>query len=106
MGTNYYHVHNICPCCKRADTEHIGKSSIGWQFTFHATEQARSWQDWKRLLQDGEIRDEYDTLHSYTAFVEFVEAKQANNTRNHARLYPDPSYVDDEGYSFSPDEFS
>lgn len=34
MGTNYYLRYNICPYCGSHNTLHIGKSSIGWQFTF------------------------------------------------------------------------
>lgn len=107
MGTNYYHQTNICACCGRCDLEHIGKSSMGWQFTFHATESARSWSDWKLVLKEGQIVNEYDEPQPYDEFVAFVEQKQANNTRNHALLYPDRgNYIDDEGYSFSPGGFS
>ncbi len=35
MGINYYHRTNICKECGRYDERHIGKSSHGWQFSFH-----------------------------------------------------------------------
>ena len=34
MSTNYYLKYNICKCCNRCDSKHIGKFSFGWDFVF------------------------------------------------------------------------
>jgi hypothetical protein len=106
MGTNYYHRTNICECCGRSETEHIGKSSCGWQFSFHSTDKAQSFEDWKVLLKTGEIRDEYGDLVTYEEFIGIVTQKQIPQNRNHASLYPGDSYCDLDGYSFTRSEFS
>ena len=66
MGTNYYHHEpdtNHCPHCGRCDKGkriHIGKSSAGWCFTLHVTDEIQSLEDWKRKWDEGgRIDDEY-----------------------------------------------
>ena len=61
MGTNYYVATNHCECCNRYDEEyHIGKSSLGWAFTFqgYPADQLTGWKHWKQFLKDQQIRDE------------------------------------------------
>jgi len=108
MGTNYYHHTNICEHCGRLDTIHIGKSSFGWTFSFHATDNIRSWKNWQEALQQGKIVDEYDREVSLDDFIKLVEDKQKIlGALNHALNYPDIySFIDEEGYSFSEGEFS
>ncbi len=74
MGTNFYHRINICSECRRYDERHIGKSSVGWQFSFKGWKDSegrpaiKSWQDWKYILKtfkDGQIFDEYGKEWSY-----------------------------------------
>lgn len=48
MGTNYYLVGDCCPACGRGDErQHIGKSSAGWCFALHVTEDVKSLEDWQ-----------------------------------------------------------
>lgn len=114
MGTNYYHENGegrcaacgrVCASCSPA--EHIGKSGAGWQFSFHATETERCFQDWRRRLEaGGVIRDEYGNPIPLARFLAMVEDKRTE-PRNHGALYSHyGDYVDAEGYSFSPGEFS
>ena len=118
MGTNYYARYNVCEHCKRYDQIHIGKASVGWQFTFHATEEIKSWQDWFIFLfkPDVYIFDEYNEKVTLDNFRELVASKQKPEFLNHAkeaikRKATDPfwkdeeSYLDPEGYSMSPGEF-
>lgn len=125
MGTNYFHRTNICDCCGRFDERHIGKSSGGWQFSFHgyrpdevwgSTVSIESWEDWKELLI-GEpfIFDEYKKQISLNEFFVLVSKKQANpKNLNHTtyclgRYGSDvdaSNWLDPEGYSFSDTEFS
>ncbi len=76
MGTNFYHRINICSECRRYDERHIGKSSVGWQFSFKGWKDSegrpaiKSWQDWKYILKtfkDGQIFDEYGKEWSYVS---------------------------------------
>lgn len=107
MGTNYYHRRNVCDCCGRFDLEHIGKSSIGWQFTFHATATERTFQDWATALRaGGTIEDEYGCGVSVDDFLALVESKRTA-PNNHAALYTQyGDYIDPEGYSMSPGDFT
>jgi hypothetical protein len=115
MGTNYYHEPDeaaVCAKCGAACTscgavEHIGKSSAGWTFSFHATDTEKSWADWrKRLEAGGVIRDEYGDTVALAKFAAMVDRKR-QSPRHHAREYPQyGSYTDPEGHSFSPGEFS
>ena len=59
MGTNYYIETEVCECCDRSDIIHIGKSSCGWVFSLHETEELKSLGDWIPVLLSGTIKDEY-----------------------------------------------
>lgn len=129
MGTNYYWevAGNPCPTCKHdpdVKRYHIGKSSHGWTFSFHAESELRveTFRDWLRVLKagGGRIVDEYGTEHTLLSFVKWVLKKR--------RRYPDgrmplkhaeyvrekyagtwavnESYLDPEGHSFSTGEWS
>ena len=74
MGTNYYHRTNICKCCDRYDEKHIGKNSMGWQFSFQGykddeSPNIESFKHWKKVLQEGKIFDEYDKEISVNEFI-------------------------------------
>lgn len=127
MGTNYYHEKPLvsahpCPCCgKRLHCEdcdpnegrtHIGKSSSGWTFTFHATDTIRSYADWLKVLEaGGEIVNEYGDVLPLADFKELVERKRTAK-RNHTiycrNAYPGlgGNFLDPDGHSFSEGEFS
>ena len=108
MGTNYYARINICKCCNNPEEIiHIGKSSFGWTFTFHATDEIRNYKEWLEILcQSGtKIFDEYDREISLVDFGKLVDSKK-DEKNNHAKQYSEGSYVDKEGHSMSEGEFS
>lgn len=91
MGTNYYWEPSVpCTTCGRPfERVHIGKASAGWTFSFHGTEQIRSYSDWLENLTTGRIVNEYGNEVSLDEFKDTVEAKMLWNGRlalNHARL--------------------
>lgn len=110
MGTNYYVRYNICKECERYDEIHIGKSSAGWTFTFQAQEDEvtiKSYKEWLSFLSKKGVKifDEYNRKISLQKFKELVEAKR-NERNNHAKQYPEGSFLDEKGNSFSEGEFS
>jgi len=116
MSTNYYLKLNVCPCCGHAEKElHIGKSSMGWQFTFHGIKELgltskKAWfERLSRLLPSEMIVNEYDDVIFPDDFKNMVRQKQRDEKHNHARecYSRDPdNWVDEEGHSFSGYEFS
>jgi hypothetical protein len=107
MGTNYYARYGHCPECSRYEEEHIGKSSVGWTFSFHAPFGIKSWKDWQGYLQrDGiTIANEYDEPVSFDKFRSIVEDR-GEDLSNYSIEYPEGNFLDDEGHSFSYCEFS
>ena len=107
MGTNYFLKYNICKCCNRGEVEHIGKSSLGWTFTFHATESIKSYKDWLKELEKPSvvIEDEYNNVVSLDDFKSMVEKKR-DSENNHAKICGGDSFLDEEGNSMIPYEFS
>jgi hypothetical protein len=108
MGTNYYHVikSNECDKCKRVDIEelHVGKSSAGWRFSFHGSDQIRSYEDWiRRLSSGGIIRDEYGNEISLLAFIRLVESKRKE--KEDRPSFPE-NWLDSDGNHFTGREFS
>ena len=126
MGTNYYVAKNKCECCNRYDTEyHIGKSSMGWAFTFHGYpwNKLRSWKEWKEFLKDQIIMDEYGDQKDYDWFVKMVETykspsfvndngrknlqhNEEGKSNNRPWFNPEYDWDDEDGYSFTTREFS
>jgi hypothetical protein len=124
VGTNYYVVKNKCECCKRFDEEyHIGKSSVGWAFSFQGYKwnKLTSWSAWKEFLKSQSIVDEYGEEMKYNDFCEMVEIYKApgfirdnghtnlvHNTEGRKDGYFDPEYDwdDENGYSFCSRDFS
>ena len=108
MGTNYYARSETCKKCGRYEEIHIGKSSVGWQFSFHATPTLKSAADWFSYLasDDVEIYDEYGMTMLLDEFLLMTTQKQ-KGALNHAEKHSEGgSYVDSEGFSMSPYEFS
>ena len=139
MGTNYYIQH------KTTDTEketllkyhakiprlHIGKSSGGWSFSFHAIypyeaedfglpySEIICYAGWLKVLEQintYEIVDEYGTFSSLEDFKSMVEDKRDGlnhttqcssssdlTTRRHAL---ENCFVDEQGNSFTKGDFS
>jgi hypothetical protein len=66
MGTNYYWLQETKPACEHcgrpAETDrlHIGKSSAGWCFSLHVTDEIKGLVDWEdRWASGGRIENEY-----------------------------------------------
>lgn len=114
MGTNFFwRVESVAACahCGRdadVDKHHIGKSSMGWTFTFAACADlgVASFADWQRVFAagDGMIVDEYGETWTTDDFIQKVHGK-ATAAHNHAREYPQGSYLDADGHSFTTGEF-
>jgi hypothetical protein len=124
MGTNYYWRHNICPHCGRYDEIHIGKSSMGWQFILHgyrdnpvkiSTQETfiLSWSEWKLLLNEGRIFNEYGKEVSLEYLIDNVEAPERKTMTNHYDYCQEhheghlkEMWKDSEGYCLCDSEFS
>jgi len=70
MGTNYYFRYNICKCCNRFSDIHIGKSSGGWSFSFHAPD---LYIDMSTLDPKHALLDVKDFRFNITSFQEWKE---------------------------------
>jgi hypothetical protein len=101
MGTNYYYRTNICKTCGRYEEVHVGKSSVGWQFTFHMPEGIviKSAKAMRTFLDGKLIFDEYGKTVTHEEFWEMVESKQGKR-RN------EPLSINVEGYDFIDSDFS
>lgn len=132
MGTNYY-AEPLAPCsaCARPfERLHIGKSSYGWEFSFHGYKALglTSFREWLAFLPTCvRIVDEYGETVTIDALTELVASKIGGY--NHARIFgcSDPSLLtaqerqhvtpyyaprpgehwqDSAGHSFSKGDFS
>lgn len=87
MGTNYYlHKKDEKPHCENCSCYqplHIGKSSAGWCFALHVTDEIKSLEDWKVRWQEGEIRDEYGTVIDAATMLDTI-----TNRKWHLRTTP------------------
>lgn len=90
MGTNYYAVRGRCPECGRYDESdrlHIGKSSIGWPFLFHAVPEKGlvDWASWRRYLAEPgvEILDEYNGKSSVEGLDALIVVKRRHSQDAH-----------------------
>lgn len=81
MGTNYSWMRNHCDKCGRHDLVHIGKKSVGWQFSFRGYKPdqwnpdavvAMSFEDWKKLLSGQTVVSEYGEKETCEEFIEWV----------------------------------
>lgn len=124
MGTNYYANIKPCKCCKKPEKQlHIGKSSFGWTFTFHAVDEYESidnkpidsWKRWKEVLSvtDITITDEYDNDVSFDDFCKLVDSKKTERNnhvvycRQKGRNYViNKDFMDEEGNAFTGEVFS
>ena len=112
MGTNYYVKSKTCECCgHKPEQLHIGKNSYGWSFSFHATDELMTFEDWKIYLKDKIIVDEYGDEVTLEYFIDLVEVDK--DKRNHTfycrqnhPYYSENLFLDPEGYSFTRGEFS
>ena len=117
MSTNYYVTPNRPSVCKPI---HIGKSSYGWLFLFHAHNEPYEeppvvWNTYKQVFDwlyentvvknDFVIINEYDELVSFDEFVKMVSDKQEDefNSGNPDNFYDGVRNVD--GYRFTDRDF-
>lgn len=128
---NYYLVKKKCPTCGiSAGKKHIGKSSQGWQFHFkgYIDEGIICFEDWIVLMNkdDYQIVDENEKVITVVDFIMMCTAKKcemgfyniyhnlAINSKEKEYLenrpnkigFPVSCWKDDDGYSFSKEEFS
>lgn len=80
MGTNYY-VETVL------GRTHVGKSSAGWCFSLHVTENIRSLDEWISCLlwaknTGGKIVDEYGKEHSLSEFLIVVIQRSPDSLRH------------------------
>ena len=122
MGTNYYVQTKKCKECGHTEELHIGKSSCGWHFSFHALDETtthpeiKSFKQWQDFIKARELTivDEYQEEIPLEKFISFVEAKQMNPDNIDHKKYSEKNYVsyahtwfyDPEGYTFTYGEFS
>ena len=131
MGCNYYFVPKKTKQIKFTPFEqifycldfnplHIGKSSIGWTFTFQDTPYYHSYQELLSFYENNKdkikIIDEYNRTIPITKFKKMVDIKSREVT-NHTNYIMDSysktipnlrlqCYSDEEGNSFSKNNFS
>lgn len=115
MGTNYY-LEKECECCGHVERVHVGKSSAGWRFLWHAYEDpvdaleqpailsAHKWwsvinnalmQGWRLVNEYGRV-EEVDGLESISRVV----------GRRHSEEYPDHGFKDEDGNEMLRGEWS
>lgn len=130
MGTNY-EVRDDPTCDNPAHTKtlHIGKSSAGWKFSFHAIPDHEppltTWKAWQEFLEGRTVVDEYGREMTLEEFRPVVEQRgiprdldrpicHVNPTAQEIRVgfggrVPSPDsrgYHDPEGYDFWEGDFS
>jgi hypothetical protein len=110
MSTNYYHRHEdkpSCKCCGRPyenEPDHIGKSSVGWAFSWSGLKH-RSVEEWAISLKNG-------VRHDTDEFLEWARAEPGRRHFDHmTRHYPEEVkrgevWLDIDGHSFLKREFS
>jgi hypothetical protein len=93
MGTNYYVLTEVCKACSRSDEQiHIGKSSVGWEFSFawNDGEYYKNIDEFKIWLSDKEIVNEYDEPVTQDEFWSMVQAKKGGlYLEKYYKKYPD-----------------
>jgi hypothetical protein len=91
MGTNYYLRRQCCPCCKRGNDIHIGKSSGGWHFSLHIhpEEGINNLDNWRLVVSDPESRifNEYDEELSPETLWEIITERSNQQGWDSKRWY-------------------
>lgn len=82
MSTNYYvktgkkkKVFCNYGCEHEIDEElHVGLYSLGWKFALQILPENNIYEieDWKPILKNGEIRDEYGNIVSYEKMIDLI----------------------------------
>lgn len=97
MGTNFYAKTGrkekvICNygCEHIIDEElHIGKYSNGWKFCLHIIPEKNinNLNDWKNILQNSEIKDEYGRTVTYDDMIKKIVGDYKNQGKNIKIVY-------------------
>lgn len=119
MSHNYYLV-STCSCCGNQQVEHIGLSSVGWDFCFRALgklDSALSWFDYieRSLTEDNvAIVDDSDDRISFDDFKNIVYASRERDGKSHGAYLEEHHpitaremgvFYDNEGFTFLRKEF-
>lgn len=80
---------------KAKERIHIGKSSGGWCFALHITDEIRSLDDWKSKWADGVIVDEYDTEYTPEEMLRIITVRSRPEPVRVSPLDPWYKNVDD-----------
>lgn len=124
MGTNYYLRYNICKHCGRYNEFHIGKSSMGWTFTFQYINELvnpenfdpkqlllegsscfnieiYSYEKWKEVIQKyvieyktAKIFDEYNDEIDPDELFNLIDSKKSED-KNHADYVKEHNFMND-----------
>lgn len=109
MSTNYYLHRDFCKCCgKPKEILHICKISAGWKPLFQYQEELKKFEELEKLLDSGNIKDEYDTDLSKAQFMRLLIEFQQNRPREIVNIN-DGIFIDrykDEDYEFCRFEFT
>ena len=103
MGTNYYFKPFNVGYGSIASI-HIGKSSCGWKFVFHSTEEFKTSEDWFKVLKSGVIRSEYNEILSFSVFREMINAKRFEQSYGDVEFFCH-KYYNDRKYDYLEGEF-
>lgn len=99
MGTNYYLEFDRCPHCGRPQQRiHLGKNSCGCKFLFQKSEFIKNFEDFKKMIKQGTIVDEYDRVISEQEMLEIIEESQGD--------LADTLAENIDGYDFYAGDFS
>lgn len=86
MGTNYYWNKTEKPPCTHCgrpyleEPIHIGKSSGGWCFSLHVTDEIKSLDDWKIIFEsDGVIKNEYGEEITPESMLSIIMDRASNS---------------------------
>lgn len=128
MGMNYYALTNaecnhegyedveMCYSCFDTGKKaiHIGKSSMGWQFSFQAHKGINSFRDWLSYIKNNHSpifneEGEKIKLLDFIKMVTFKQNKEGNLShidycKERNEVYD--CFKDNEGYNFINNEFS
>lgn len=84
---------------------HLGKGTGGWAFSFQGSDAIRTFEDWCALVRSAErIESQYGDV--LTADEMIALAQQWQGGKRHADRYPEGSWIDLHGYSFTGHDFT
>lgn len=85
MSEEYYLETNKCNSCNRSDSKRIGLSAIGWPFLCYGD--VPSFNDWLKILENGDVHNEYGESVEKASFVNFIISKQKHMDDDHWKSY-------------------